>query len=124
MSSAYWILSVITTQVYLIVYLLMFTAARRLRKTQPGHKRGYRAPALGLLCVVGFIASLAAFGIGFVPPSQFGSGSLWVYILIVAGGLVIVGLLIPFLLVRFRKPSWRSPAASPVPAPRTAEEGA
>lgn len=123
-SSAYWILSVITTQVYLIVYLLMFVAARRLRKLQPGHKRGYRAPALGLLCVVGFIASLAAFGIGFVPPSQFGAGSTWVYILIVAGGLVLVGLLVPFLLVRFRQPSWRNPEARPVPAPRTGEAGA
>ena len=28
-SSAYWILSVMTTQVYLIVYLLMFVAARQ-----------------------------------------------------------------------------------------------
>ena len=31
-SSAYWILSVMTTQVYLIVYLLMFVAAVNLRK--------------------------------------------------------------------------------------------
>src|SRR6476619_936095 len=66
-SSAYWILSVMTTQVYLIVYLLMFVAARRLRKTQPDVERGYRAPWLGLLCVVGFLASAAAIVIGFVP---------------------------------------------------------
>src|SRR6476619_7041269 len=66
-SSAYWILSVMTTQVYLIVYLLMFVAARRLRKTQPEVERGYRAPWLGLLCVVGFLASAAAIVIGFVP---------------------------------------------------------
>ena len=32
-SSAYWIFSVITTQVYLIMYLLMFVAAVRLRRT-------------------------------------------------------------------------------------------
>lgn len=31
-SSAYWIFSVITTQVYLILYLLMFIAAVRLRR--------------------------------------------------------------------------------------------
>ena len=34
-SSAYWIFSVITTQVYLIMYLLMFVAAVRLRRTSP-----------------------------------------------------------------------------------------
>lgn len=46
-SSAYWVFSVITTQVYLIVYLLMFAAAIRLRRTQPDHPRGYHAPAAG-----------------------------------------------------------------------------
>src|SRR4029079_5633159 len=45
-SSAYWILSVMTTQVYLIVYLLMFVAAVRLRRDQPNAERGYRAPIL------------------------------------------------------------------------------
>ena len=74
-SSAYWILSVMTTQVYLIVYLLMFVAAVKLRRTQPNVERGYTAPALKFLCVVGFIASAAAILIGFVPPSQFENGS-------------------------------------------------
>src|SRR6185437_6242250 len=74
-SSAYWILSVMTTQVYLVVYLLMFISARNLRKNQPDVKRGYRAPMLTFLCVVGFVASAAAIIIGFVPPSQFKNGS-------------------------------------------------
>ena len=47
-SSAYWILSVMTTQVYLIVYLLMFVAAVNLRQRQPDVERGYTAPALGV----------------------------------------------------------------------------
>ena len=50
-SSAYWIFSVITTQVYLIMYLLMFVAAVRLRRSQPDHPRGFRAPMLVGLCV-------------------------------------------------------------------------
>ena len=50
----------ITTQVYLIMYLLMFVAAVRLRRKQPDHPRGYRAPMLVGLCGVGFAASLAA----------------------------------------------------------------
>jgi amino acid transporter len=110
-SSVYWIFSTITTQVYLIVYLLMFVAAMRLRKLKPDHPRGYRAPALGLICTVGLLSSLAAMFIGFVPPSQFGSGSVWSYILIVGGGLVILGLLIPWTFLKLRKPSWRTAAA-------------
>ncbi|MGB3438286.1 MAG: APC family permease [Actinophytocola sp.] len=107
-SSAYWILSVMTTQVYLVVYLLMFVAAVRLRRNKPDHPRGYRAPMLNLLCVVGFLASLAAFAIGFVPPSQFGSGSAGMYALVITGGIVIIGLLPPLLLYALRKPAWRT----------------
>jgi glutamate:GABA antiporter len=106
-SSAYWIFSVITTQVYLIMYLLMFVAAVRLRRKEPDHPRGYRAPMLVGLCGVGFAASLAALLVGFIPPSQFGSGNAGVYFAVVAGGALGLGLLVPYLFYRFRKPSWR-----------------
>src|SRR6478736_214706 len=115
-SSAYWIFSVITTQVYLIVYLLMFVAAVKLRKSQPDHPRGYRAPMLVGLCGVGFAASLAALLIGFVPPSQFGGGSPLVYVIIVAGGALGLGLLVPYLFYKLRKPSWKQPETEEVSA--------
>ncbi len=108
-SSAYWIFSVITTQVYLIMYLLMFVAAVRLRRKEPDHPRGYRAPMLVGLCGVGFAASLAALLVGFVPPSQFESGNTGLYIVFVGGGALGLGLLVPYLFYRFRKPSWRQP---------------
>src|SRR3954447_13725831 len=108
-SSAYWIFSVITTQVYLIMYLLMFVAAVRLRRNDPDHARGYRAPMLVGLCGVGFAASLAAILVGFIPPSQFGGSGGLSYFLIVGGGALGLGLLVPFLFYHFRKPSWRQP---------------
>jgi amino acid transporter len=108
-SSAYWIFSVITTQVYLMMYLLMFVAAVNLRRKDPDHERGYRAPMLIGLCGVGFAASLAALLVGFIPPSQFASGNPAVYFLIVGGGALGLGLLVPFLFYHFRKPSWRQP---------------
>ncbi|HEY7592216.1 MAG TPA: APC family permease [Actinophytocola sp.] len=107
-SSAYWILSVMTTQVYLVVYLLMFVAAVRLRRSQPDHPRGYRAPMLTLLCVVGFLASLAAFAIGFIPPSQFGEGNAGLYAVLIVAGIVIIGILPAFLFYAMRKPSWKT----------------
>ena len=106
-SSTYWIFSVITTQVYLIMYLLMFVAAVQLRRKYPDHPRGYRAPMIVALCGVGFAASLAALLVGFIPPSQFGEGNGGVYFLIVAGGALGLGLLVPYLFYRFRKPSWK-----------------
>ncbi|GLW34916.1 APC family permease [Actinoplanes regularis] len=115
-SSVYWIFSVITTQVYLIMYLLMFVAAVRLRRNQPDHPRGYKAPMLTGLCGVGFAASLAALLIGFVPSSQFGGGSTGVYLAIVAGGALGLGLLVPYLFYRFRKPSWKTQTQEEVTA--------
>ncbi len=112
-SNAYWIFMTITTSVYLLVYLWLFIAAYRLRKLQPDHPRGYRAPALPLLCTVGFVASLAAIAISFVPPSQFGSGNPLVFVAIVGGGIALLGLIIPVLLIKLRKPSWKLPDENP-----------
>jgi glutamate:GABA antiporter len=88
-SRAYWIFAVMATQVYLIMYVLMFIAAIRLRRSQPDHARGYRVPALRLLCLLGAVSSVAALVIGFVPPSQFGHSS-------------------PLLMDRLRKPGWKT----------------
>lgn len=106
-SNAYWIFMTITTSVYLLVYLWLFIAAMNLRKNQPDHPRGYRAPMLPVLCITGFVASLAAIGISFVPPSQFSDGSPWIFVAIVGSGIGILGVVIPVLLVKFRKPSWK-----------------
>ncbi|MBE7193030.1 APC family permease [Gordonia polyisoprenivorans] len=111
-SNAYWIFMTITTSVYLLVYLWLFIAAYRLRKLAPDHPRGYRAPALPLLCGVGFVASIAAIGISFVPPSQFGGGSPWAFIGIVGGGILLLGVIIPVLLIWLRKPSWKHSAST------------
>jgi amino acid transporter len=107
-SRAYWIFAAMATQVYLIMYVLMFIAAIRLRRSQPDHTRGYRAPALGLLCLVGTASSVAALVIGFIPPSQFGHFSPLVYAVLILAGILAIGILPPLLLDRLRKPGWKA----------------
>jgi amino acid transporter len=109
---AYWIFTAMATQVYLIMYVLMFVAAVRLRRGQPGHSRGYRAPALGLLCVLGIASSVAALAIGFIPPSQFGHLNPVTYVLLILTGVLLIGVLPPFLLDRLRKPAWKAGGSS------------
>ena len=46
-SHAYWIFAVMATQVYLIMYVLMFIAAIRLRRSQPDHPRRLQSPGAG-----------------------------------------------------------------------------
>jgi len=57
-SHAFWIFTAMATQVYLIMYVLMFIAAIRLRRSQRDHPYGYRAPALGLPCFLGTVPPL------------------------------------------------------------------
>ena len=65
----------VTTQVYLIMYVLMFIAEpSMLLRKQPDHPRGYEAPGLIAWCWVGGFSRLrhSVILIGFVPPSRFG----------------------------------------------------
>jgi glutamate:GABA antiporter len=110
---AYWILVAMATQVYLVMYVLMFIAAMRLRRSQRGRQDGYKAPALGLLCVVGGLSSVFAFVIGFLPPSQFGHLNPLLYALLLFAGVLAVGLLPPLLMNRFRKPAWKADGDQP-----------
>jgi amino acid transporter len=112
-SRAYWILTAMATQVYLIMYVLMFVAAIRLRRSQPDHARGYKAPALGLLCVLGIVASVAALMIGFIPPSQLGHLNLFAYVLLMLAGVLAIGVIPPLLLDRLRKPAWKEAGEGP-----------
>ena len=117
--SFYQILSQLTCILYLIAYLLMFAAALRLRYKMKGAPRPYRLGKRGngvmwLIAGVGFVGSLVAFIFSFFPPSQvnMGSDAVWFTVLI-AGTLVFV--VLPFIILKFRKPSWDSMGNNFVP---------
>jgi amino acid transporter len=114
-SRAYWIFTAMATQVYLVMYVLRFIAAVRLRRTQPDHPRGYRAHWLGLLCLLGGVSSVTAFVIGFVPPSQLGHQSPLLYALLLVAGILVIGIVPPLLMDRLRRPAWKAQAGSQPP---------
>jgi len=108
-SSAYWILTALTAQLYLIMYLLMFLSAIVLRYKRPDTPRPYRIPGgnLGMWVVVmlGFLGGVFTLFIGFFPPSQLKTGSLLFYeSFLVLGILVMCGA--AFLIYALRKPGW------------------
>jgi glutamate:GABA antiporter len=107
-SRAYWIFTAMATQVYLIMYVLMFIAAMRLRRSEPDRARSYKAPALGLLCLLGGVSSVFAFVIGFVPPAQFGHTNSVVYALLILAGILAIGIVPPVLMDRLRRPAWKT----------------
>jgi UDP-N-acetylmuramyl pentapeptide phosphotransferase/UDP-N-acetylglucosamine-1-phosphate transferase len=65
------------------------------------------------LCLLGGIASVTAFVIGFIAPSQLGHESPLLYALLIFGGILVIGIVPPLVLDRVRKPEWKS--ADPTP---------
>ena len=108
--SFYQILSQLTVLLYLIMYLLMFAAAIYLRYNMKDAKRPFRLGKSGnmlmwIVAGVGFLGSLLAFVLSFIPPAQIavGSNAVW-YAVLIIGCIIVVG--VPFVIYAMRKPSW------------------
>ena len=108
--SFYQILSQLTVLLYLIMYLLMFAAAIYLRYNMKDAPRPFRLGSKGnglmwIVSGVGFLGSLLAFVLSFIPPAQIavGSNAVW-YSVLVIGCLVVV--IAPFIIYAMRKPEW------------------
>lgn len=111
-SSAFWILTALVSQVYLIMYILMFSAAIRLRYSKPKVERPYRVPGgkagMWIVGCIGILSSLFTFSIGFFPPEQITTGSPVFYFSFLIIGILVVCLAPRFILL-FKKPSWSRP---------------
>ena len=114
--SFYQILSQLTVLLYLIMYLLMFAAAIYLRYNMKKAERPFRIGSKGnglmwLIAGVGFLGSLLAFVLSFIPPGQIavGSNAMW-YSVLVIGCIVVVAA--PLIIYAMRKPSWKDESAA------------
>ena len=96
----------------------MFAAAIVLRYKMKDAPRPFRLGKNNILMwiigSVGFGGSLLAFVLSFIPPGQIqtGSNTVWYSVLIVGCIIMVV---IPFIIYRMRKPSWRDPNAEFAP---------
>lgn len=87
-SVAFFLLSALTVAVYIIMYILMYATAIKLRIKFPTLERPYKAPVLYLLATVGILAAVFALVLSFVPPAQLPVGNPITYITIVAIGTI------------------------------------
>ncbi len=111
LSSAYWILTALSTQLYLIMYIFMFAAAIKLRYSHPKVPRAYKIPnphkGIWFVSILGMIACLFGFFLVFIPPSQIEIGSIFLYeTFLILGLLFMCG--IPLIIHSFKKASWKS----------------
>jgi amino acid transporter len=109
-STALFMLTALTAILYLMMYILLYASAIRLRYTQPNVKRSYKIPGgnfgMWLVGGVGILGALFAIIVGLFPPQQLAVGSPIFYVLFLIVG-IIVFLGTPVLMIHARKPSWK-----------------
>lgn len=100
-SSAFWLLSAITSILSFLVYVFMFAAAISLRYKYPNVKRAFRIPGgkigLWFVCLLGLSSCLLMIVVGFFPPDQVAVGNVTTYECLLAGG-VLIGCLLPLVV--------------------------
>lgn len=108
-SLSFWILTALSAQTYLVMYILMFIAAIDLRYSKPSVPRTYRVPfktpGIWILGGLGIVSSTFGIIVAFIPPTSLPADKFWFYEGFLALGLV--GLTaIPLIIYACRKPHW------------------
>jgi amino acid transporter len=105
-SSSFWILSAITAQIAMVVYLFLFVAAIKLRVSKPLTHRAFKVPFgnVGMYIVsgAGAISCLIAIILGFIPPLHLQIGNTIEYEIILVSGIALMCLL-PYVIYKFHK---------------------
>ena len=90
-NASYWILSVITAQLALLVYIALFAAGLKLHYHKAETRRAFRVPGkkfgIWLVCSMGALSSLVVILFGFWPPSIVPFQSVFLYECILIAGI-------------------------------------
>jgi amino acid transporter len=86
----YWFLTALSTELYMIMYILLFTSA--LRVGRPHEAFSYRIPkgSRHLICVLGLLGCIATIVVGYLPPTGIDVGGFRYTLLIAAGNIVLI----------------------------------
>jgi len=101
-NTSYWLLTALSAQLYMTMYLLLFAAAITLRYKRLERLDGFIIPGgkwgIWIVAGVGWLASLLTWLVGFIPPAE-AAGGVFHYETLLIIGLIVMSLL-PFLLLR------------------------
>jgi amino acid transporter len=115
-NSSYWILSVITAQLALLVYIILFSAAIKLHYHNPHIERSFRIPGgkfgIWFISLLGIVSCAAVTVFGFWPPSVIPFQSLFWYETILGLGLGI-SFAIPYIFLRFFRSAGKNKKSNP-----------
>lgn len=109
--SSFWVLNVLASILYSIMYLLLFISGIVLRYKRPTTHRAYRVPGgktwgMWLAGILGIIGTVFVIIIGFFPPPGINITSLfWFDVTLVIGIVISCGA--PLLLYEYRSRTWQ-----------------
>jgi amino acid transporter len=106
-SAAFALLQDVSIILYMLMYVVMFAAAIRLRRSQPDVDRPIRIRGLTAIALVGGFAALSAIVLGLTPPSGYATKSVTTYATMVAVGVVVLAIP-PQIIYRYRRASWKT----------------
>ncbi|MFC3908894.1 APC family permease [Legionella dresdenensis] len=93
-NGSYWLLTALAAQLYMLMYLIMFLAAIKLRISAPEHSRAFKIPGglAGMLFVggIGIIGTLITLTVSFMPPDGINVGNVARYELTLIIGLLLM----------------------------------
>ncbi|MCX7121034.1 MAG: APC family permease [Gammaproteobacteria bacterium] len=104
MNEIYWLLTDLSTEMYVMMYVLMFLSALVLHYKHKDIKKSFSIPGGAftkwVLCLLGLISCTITLIVGFIPPSLLQFGSVLHYAEVFAGGLIILCLPGMFLSIK------------------------
>lgn len=110
-NSAYWYLTALAAQLYMIMYVLMFASAIVLRLRHPLKADAFSIPGglLGLCFVagIGLIGTLTTLTVSFIPPDMLGVKNILHYESSLIIGLIVM-CLPPLLSAKYKRAHWQT----------------
>jgi amino acid transporter len=89
----YWFLTALSTELYMIMYILMFFAALRLHYKYVNRPKVFKIPGkhygMWITCILGLFGCLCTITVSFFPPGNVNIGSHLRYILMIVAGNVL-----------------------------------
>ena len=93
-NGAYWLLTDLSTQLYILMYVLMFIAALRLKIKKTTVMDGFKIPGgtigTALVCMVGLFGCVVTLLVGFLPPSSIDVGGKIHYLITFSSGMLLL----------------------------------
>lgn len=109
-NGSYWLLTALSTQLYMLMYVVMFLAAIRLKYKSVKNPHGFTIPGgkvgMWIACLLGLFGCAMTLIVGFIPPSGIDVGGFFHYEVVFTSGLI--GMILPvifFYLYKYYKPS-------------------